>query len=45
MGAGERGWINGGGGVSKFWINKSEDWKNIENLIVGVAKLNKMQWS
>ena len=37
------GWINGGGGVRKFWMNKWEDWKNIENLIAGV--LNSMQWS
>ena len=38
-------WINGGGGVRKCWINKWEDWKNIENLIAGVGKINRMQWS
>ena len=39
------GWINGGGGVRKFWKNKWEDWENIENLIAGVGKINRMQWS
>ena len=38
-------WINGRGGVRKFWINKWEDWKNIENLIAGVGKINRIQWS
>ena len=32
------GWISEGGGVKKFWINKWEDWKNIENLIDGVER-------
>ena len=38
-------WINGGGGVRKFSINKWEDWKNIENLIAGMGKINRIQWS
>ena len=38
-------WKNEGGGVKKFWIHKWEDWKNIENLIDGVEKINRMQWS
>ena len=38
-------WINEEGGVKKFWINKWENWKNTENLIAGVGKINRMQWS
>ena len=42
---GEGVWINWGGRVRKFWINEWEDWKNIENLIAGVRKINRLQWS
>ena len=38
-------WIKVGEEVRKFWINKWEGWKNIENLIAGMGKINRIQWS
>ena len=40
-------WVNGGGRVRKFWINKWEGWKILENLIARVGKINRIQssWS